>query len=100
MYLSSVGSHAPEYFDQIVAWLDAEPSVLLAFQPGSFQIAQGYEPFKDLYRRAHVLICNREEAVEIGGGDHSDVAKSSGVTPSAGSRDRRRHRWTRGCVRI
>ena len=73
VYLSSVGSHAPEYFDRIVAWLDDEPSVVLAFQPGSFQIAQGYEPFKNLYRRAHVLICNREEAVEIGGGDHSDV---------------------------
>ena len=74
VYLSSVGSHAPEYFERIVAWLDAEPSVFLAFQPGSFQIAQGYEPFRNLYRRAHVLICNREEAVEIGGGDHSDVA--------------------------
>jgi sugar/nucleoside kinase (ribokinase family) len=48
--------------------------VRLAFQPGSAQIAQGYEAFKGLYRRAHVLICNREEAVEIGGGDHSDVS--------------------------
>ena len=74
MYLSSVGCDAPEYFDRIVAWLDTEPSVRLAFQPGTLQIAQGYEPFKSLYRRTHVLICNREEAVEIGGGNHSDIA--------------------------
>ena len=41
VYLSSVGCDAPEYFDRIVAWLDAEPSVRLAFQPGTFQIARG-----------------------------------------------------------
>ena len=50
LYLSSVGSDAPEYYDQIVAWLDAEPSVRFAFQPGTFQIAQGAEAMRDLYR--------------------------------------------------
>ncbi len=74
VYISSVGSHAREYFDRIVAWLEAEPLVRLAFQPGSFQIAQGYEPYEGLFRRADVLVCNREEAVELGGGDHRDVA--------------------------
>lgn len=70
LYVSSVGSDAPEYYDQIVDWLQAEPSVRFAFQPGTFQIAQGAEAMGGLYRRASVLICNREEAVEIGGGDH------------------------------
>ena len=73
LYLSSVGSDAPEYYDQIVDWLDAEPSVRFAFQPGTFQIARGAEAMGGLYRRASVLICNREEAVEIGGGDHGRV---------------------------
>ena len=34
---------------------------------------------RGLYRRADLLICNREEAVEIGGGDHghlSDILES------------------------
>ena len=75
LYLSSVGSDAPEYYDQIVAWLDAEPSVHFAFQLGTFQIAQGVEAMRGLYRRASVLICNREEAVEIGGGDHNVVGE-------------------------
>lgn len=75
LYLSSVGSDAPEYYDQIVAWLDAEPSVHFAFQPGTFQIAQGVEAMRGLYRRASVLICNREEAVEIGGGDHGKMGE-------------------------
>ena len=73
IYLSSVGSDAASYYDQLVAWLDAEPSVRLAFQPGTFQIAQGVAAMRGLYRRADVLICNREEAVEIGGGDHGSL---------------------------
>ena len=43
IYLSSVGSDGAGYYDQIVSWLDAEPSVRLAFQPGTFQIALGAE---------------------------------------------------------
>ena len=74
VYLSSVGADVPEYFDQIVAWLGARPSIRLAFQPGTLQIAQGYDHLKGLYQRADVLICNREEAVEIGGGNHADLA--------------------------
>jgi sugar/nucleoside kinase (ribokinase family) len=75
LYVSSVGSDAPEYYDQIVAWLDTEPSVHFAFQPGTFQIAQGVEAMRGIYRRASVLICNRGEEVEIGGGDHGKVGE-------------------------
>ena len=73
VYLSSVGSDAAEYYDQLVAWLDAEPAIRFAFQPGTFQIAQGVAAMRGLYRRADLLICNREEAVEIGGGDHGQL---------------------------
>ncbi len=74
LYLSSVGSDAPDYYAQIVAWLTREPEVLLAFQPGTFQIAQGVTALRGLYRRSHLLVCNREEAVAIGGGNHEDMA--------------------------
>jgi ribokinase len=74
VYLSSVGSDGAAYLDRIVAWLRAEPSVRLAFQPGTFQIAQGTAAMQGLYQRADVLVCNREEAVEIGGGDHGRLA--------------------------
>jgi sugar/nucleoside kinase (ribokinase family) len=73
VYLSSVGCEAPAYYAQIVDWLAAEPDVRLVFQPGTFQITLG-ETLQDLYQRAEVLVCNREEAVEIGGGDHADPA--------------------------
>ncbi len=74
MYLSSVGCDGAGYLRQVVQWLDAEPSVRLVFQPGTFQIQEGTDALSGLYRRADVLICNREEAVEIGGADHGDLA--------------------------
>jgi ribokinase len=71
LYLSSVGSDAPEYYARMVDWLEAEPNVRLAFQPGTFQIAQSAALWR-VYQRTDVLVCNREEAAEIGGGDHAD----------------------------
>jgi ribokinase len=73
VYLSSVGSDARAYYERIAAWLEGEPAVRFAFQPGTFQIALGPGPLGCLYRRTDLLVCNREEAVEIGGGDHADV---------------------------
>ena len=73
LYLSSVGSEGADYYRQIVSWLDGEPAVRLVFQPGTFQIAQGVASLRPLYRRTEILICNREEAVEIGGAPHGDV---------------------------
>jgi ribokinase len=73
LYLSSVGSDAPAYYEKIATWLETEPTVRFAFQPGTFQIALGAGPLACLYRRTDLLVCNREEAVEIGGGDHGDV---------------------------
>jgi sugar/nucleoside kinase (ribokinase family) len=74
LYLSSVGSDAPAYYEQLAGWLEAEPSVRFAFQPGTFQIALGSDALAALYRRADLLVCNREEAGEIGGGDVHDMA--------------------------
>jgi ribokinase len=74
LYLSSVGSDTQSYYEQLVDWLEAEPSVRFAFQPGTFQIEHGTQALVGLYRRADLLVCNREEAVEIGGGDHHNMA--------------------------
>jgi sugar/nucleoside kinase (ribokinase family) len=74
LYLSSVGSDASEYYDQIVSWLVTQPTVRFVFQPGTFQIAQGTDALRRVYERANLLVCNREEAVEIGGAPHGDLA--------------------------
>jgi ribokinase len=74
VYLSSVGSEGADYYQKIVLWLEHESAVRLVFQPGTFQIAQGTAALRSLYRQTEILICNREEAVEIGGASHRDLA--------------------------
>ncbi len=74
VYLSSVGSDGTDYYDQLLGWLEEEPAVRLVFQPGTVQINQGVELLKGIYRRTEILICNREEAVAIGGAEYDDLA--------------------------
>ena len=73
MYFSSISEHAIPYHDQVADWLDENPSVKLAFQPGTFQMEAGAERLKRIYSRSEVLILNREEAATVGGGDHEDI---------------------------
>ncbi len=73
VYFSSISEHAIPYHDQVADWLDQNPSVKLAFQPGTFQMEAGAERLKRIYQRSEVLILNREEAVTVGGGNHEDV---------------------------
>ena len=72
IYLSSVGASAA-YYDHIFDWLDAHSNVGLAFQPGTGQIAMGRDALRGIYRRSQLLLCNREEAVEICSGHHGDM---------------------------
>lgn len=73
VYFSSISEHAIKYHDQVSDWLDANPNVKLAFQPGTFQMEAGTERLKRIYQRSEVLVLNREEAVIVGGGNHGDV---------------------------
>jgi sugar/nucleoside kinase (ribokinase family) len=73
MYFSSISEHAIPFHDQVSDWLDANPDVKLAFQPGTFQMEAGTERLKRIYQRSEVLVLNREEAADVGGGNHADV---------------------------
>lgn len=73
VYFSSISARAIDYHDQVSDWLDANPEVLLAFQPGTFQMQAGAQRLKRIYQRSAILILNREEAVTVGGGNHGDV---------------------------
>jgi len=73
MYFSSISKRAIDYHDDVSDWLDENPDVKLAFQPGTFQMEAGVERLKRIYQRTEVLILNREEAAFVGGGNHEDV---------------------------
>ncbi|HVX24529.1 MAG TPA: carbohydrate kinase family protein [Candidatus Saccharimonadales bacterium] len=73
VYFSSISEHAIPYHDQVADWLEANPDVKMAFQPGTFQMQAGTERLHRIYTRTAVLILNREEAVTVGGGNHEDI---------------------------
>ena len=65
IYLSSLGDHTEAFHDVIADYLEAHPSVKLAFQPGTFQIKLGKERLARIYKRSEAFFCNRQEAERI-----------------------------------
>ncbi len=73
IYVSSISKNAIDFHDQISDWLDKNPDVKVAFQPGTFQMEAGAERLKRIYARTEVLVLNREEAVLVSGGDYDNL---------------------------
>lgn len=74
VYFSSISKNALDsYHDFVADWLDENPSVKLALQPGTYQLEAGIDRLKRLYKRTEVFIVNREEAVQITGGNYDDL---------------------------
>ncbi len=73
VYFSSISENAIEMHDEMADWFEKNPDVHLAFQPGTFQIAAGAERLTRLYKETDILLLNREEAVQVSGGNHEDI---------------------------
>lgn len=73
MYFSSISENAMDYHDDVADWLDENEDVKLAFQPGTFQMDAGDDRLKRIYKRAAVVVLNREEAVNVFGGHYEDL---------------------------
>ena len=75
MYLSSLAENSLPFQHDIAAYVKEHPEIRLAFQPGTFQINQGYESLKDLYEASYIFFCNKEEAQRILKTDEKDIKK-------------------------
>ncbi|MCA9329199.1 carbohydrate kinase family protein [Candidatus Saccharibacteria bacterium] len=73
IYFSSMGENSEKFHDDLAHWLERHKEVKLAFQPGTFQILMGVKRLANIYALAEVLAVNREEAVEISGGNYNDL---------------------------
>jgi ribokinase len=62
IYLSSLGDTSLPFHHEISAYLASHPEVMLAFQPGTFQIAQGTQVLREIYAHTELFVCNKEEA--------------------------------------
>jgi len=65
IYLSSLAENSHPYQLEIAKYSKENPDVKMAFQPGTFQIEQGYEKLKEIYEASELFFCNREEAKRI-----------------------------------
>jgi len=65
IYLTSLGGSTFPYHMAIADYLEANPSIKLAFQPGTFQMTLGVDELKRIYARTDVFIVNVEEAQRI-----------------------------------
>mgnify|MGYP003554108381 FL=1 len=65
LYLSSLGESTLDYHKELTAYLVMNPSVSLAFQPGTFQMKLGTTELKDIYKRTTIFFCNIAEAERI-----------------------------------
>ncbi|MFA6432508.1 MAG: carbohydrate kinase family protein [Candidatus Paceibacterota bacterium] len=73
IYLTSLGGNTFPYHMAIADYLEANPSVKLAFQPGTFQMKLGFEELKRIYARTDVFVVNVEEAQRMLKTDSRDV---------------------------
>lgn len=77
VYLSSAGAgeKSLKFHDALADYIEAHPSINIAFQPGTFQIKAGKERLSRIYRHAGIFFCNKEEARRILGSSEEDVKK-------------------------
>ncbi len=73
IYFSSISENAIEFHDELAEWLEENPGVKMAFQPGTFQMKAGVDRLSKIYQNTEVLILNREEAVDVSGGNYDDL---------------------------
>ncbi len=65
VYLSSIGEGGMGIHEPLADWLEAHPEILLAFQPGTFQMKAGVEKLARIYKRTNIFVCNKEEYQRI-----------------------------------
>ncbi len=75
VYLSLISDKSWQLHEDMLEYLDQQPEVKFAFQPGTFHFEWGVEKCAPLYKRANIIILNREEAADISGGNHDHVGE-------------------------
>ncbi|HEY0220792.1 MAG TPA: carbohydrate kinase family protein [Candidatus Paceibacterota bacterium] len=73
IYLSSLGDNTLDFQMQIIDFVEKNPEVKLAFQPGTFQIKLGKDGLSRIYKNTEIFFCNVEEAQRILGETSRDL---------------------------
>jgi len=74
LYLGVLGEKTWPLHQDMLAYLEANPDIKLAFQPGMYHLMWGTEKMAPFYKRAAIVVLNREETAQVTGKDHQDMA--------------------------
>jgi sugar/nucleoside kinase (ribokinase family) len=65
IYLTSMGESFRPFYNHMVEWMKKNPTVKLAFNPGSWQLRADYKDIADIMGLSYLLFVNREEAEKL-----------------------------------
>src|SRR3972149_8691713 len=67
IYLTSMGESFQPFYKHIIDWLDANPSIKMAFNPGSRQLRVERSLLEPVLKHSYIIYVNREEAEKLTG---------------------------------
>jgi ribokinase len=73
IYLSLIAEASWQLHEDLLSYLEAHPDTKLAFQPGTFHFEWGAEKLAKIYSRSHIVVMNREEAVDVTGESYDSL---------------------------
>ena len=73
LYLGVLGEKTWPLHEAMLDYLDKNPDIKLVFQPGMYHLMWGTEKMAPFYKRAEIVIMNREEAAQVTGVDRGDI---------------------------
>jgi len=73
VYLSLLGDKSWQLHEDLLQYLNDNPDIKLAFQPGTFQFKWGKDKLAGIYKRTHIVVMNREEAVDVTGASYDSI---------------------------
>ena len=73
IYLSLVSADSWRLHLDLLDYLEENPDIKLAFQPGTFHFKWGAEKLKKVYKRSYIVVMNREEAVDVTGRSYDSL---------------------------
>lgn len=65
IYLTSMGESFGPFYNHLLDWLKVNPTIKVAFNPGSWQLRAGYEAIAGMMSVTYLLYVNREEAQKL-----------------------------------
>jgi ribokinase len=69
VYLTSMGESFGPFYKHLAGWINKNPDVKLAFNPGSRQLRAGVDSLKNIMEKTYLIYVNRREAEMLTGMD-------------------------------